>query len=203
MIDIPLQIILNALAAIVVVLIHEGVKYYYSLVLMHPIYREREDKRFRPKRYIDPIGLIFFTFGSIGWQKPGEFSPARFKDKERSLLSLSIIGLVANILVMLALIPLFRWLDQPLAMNSPVHTYLLYFVYRLIYFNFALVIINLLPIPPLDMSKIIYALNPSFYFRMIQNERIIHAVFILLLAFNIVFLFVNSIFVPVMQLFGI
>ncbi len=203
MIDIPLQILLNALAAVIVMLIHEGAKHYYALVLMHPIYREREDKRFYPKRYIDPIGLIFFTFGSIGWQKPGEFSPARFKDKERSLLSLSIIGLVSNILVMLALIPLYRWLYVPTSMNAFVQGYLIYFVGRLIYFNFALVIINLLPIPPMDMSKIIYALNPSFYFRMIQNERIIHAVFILLIAFNIIYLFVNSIFGPVMQVFGI
>jgi len=48
--------------------------------------------------------------------------------------------------------------------------------------------------------KISPALNPSFYFKMIQNERIIQAVFILLIAFNILSSFINSLFGPLYSL---
>lgn len=105
--------------------------------------------------------------------------------------------MAANILLILALIPIFMNLYG--TTRTVVGSYGITFVFRLIQYSFALIIVNLLPVPPLDMAKMIYSINPNFYFKMIQNERIIHAVFILLIAFNILNAFVMSLFTPIQQ----
>jgi Zn-dependent protease len=165
--------------------------------MLHPIYRKRKDLKVNLLKYIDPVGLILFVFTSVGWQKPGEYNPIQFKDKEKGFFFLMLVGMAANILLILALIPIFMNLYG--TTRTVVGSYGITFVFRLIQYSFALIIVNLLPVPPLDMAKMIYSINPNFYFKMIQNERIIHAVFILLIAFNILNAFVMSLFTPIQQ----
>ncbi len=197
MLSMTLRILISTIAAIVVVLVHELSKYYISLFLLHPIHRKRSDVKISPLKYIDPIGLILFVFSGVGWQKPGEYNPSKFKDKERALLTQSIVGIASNILLIVAMIPVYLAIKNT---NSVFVNQLALLVIFIIKYSFAIIIVNLLPIPPFDMSKIIYALNPSFYFKMIQNERIIQAVFILLIAFNILSSFINSLFGPLYSL---
>lgn len=194
MIDMTINIIISLFAGVIVMLVHELSKYYFSLTLLHPIHRKRQDMKVNVLKYIDPVGLIIFIFSGIGWQKPGEYNPSRFKDKEKGLLLVSIVGFLASILLMLALIPVFMYLYSTTFVGSK---YLIILVYKLISFSFALIVINLLPIPPLNMAKIIYALNPNFYFKLIQNERIIQAVFILMIAFGLLNVLVQVMFEPI------
>jgi len=192
-----LTILIYIVAALVVVLIHEVSKYYFSLSLLHPIHRKRSDMRVDVKKFIDPIGIFLFVFSGVGWQKPGEYNPSRFKDKEKGLLVLSVVGMGSNFLVMLALIPLFIYVNT---LKAETGYYLTIFIFQIIRYSFAIIIVNLLPVPPLDMTKIIYALNPSFYFKMVQNERIIQAIFILILAFGVLDDVVRALFYPFQQL---
>lgn len=182
MLEIFIRLLLSFIAAIIAMLVHEVPKYYVSLTLLHPIYRKRNDTKLSMLRFIDPIGLILFMFTYIGWQKPGEYNPARFRDKERSLFYLAISGFAASIFMIVALLPLFIYTKSMLTFGYYIIPELLY---KIILFSFSIIVINLLPIPPFNMAKIIYAFNPNFYFKLIQNERMIHAVFILLIAFNI------------------
>jgi len=197
MIKMILTILIYIVAALVVVLIHEVSKYYFSLSLLHPIHRKRSDMRVDVKKFIDPIGIFLFVFSGVGWQKPGEYNPSRFKDKEKGLLVLSVVGMGSNFLVMLALIPLFIYVNT---LKAETGYYLTVFIFQIIRYSFAIIIVNLLPVPPLDMTKIIYALNPSFYFKMVQNERIIQAIFILILAFGVLDDVVRALFYPFQQL---
>lgn len=194
MIEMTINIVLAFFAAIIVMLVHEVSKYYFSLTLLHPIHRKRQDMKVNVLKYIDPVGLIIFIFSGIGWQKPGEYNPARFRDKEKGLLVLSVVGTAANVLLMLAIIPIFLYMNTE---TTILGYYVLNFLYKLIRFSFALIIINLLPIPPFDMAKIIYALNPNFYFKLLQNERIIQAVFILMIAFRLLDVLVEVLFEPI------
>ena len=197
MIDMTINIIISILAGVIVVLVHEVSKYYFSLTLLHPIHRKRKDTKINFLKYIDPVGLIIFVFSGIGWQKPGEYNPARFKEKEKGLLVLSLVGFAASTLLIVAMIPLAMYLYKAELLFG---NYIFIFVYKLIYFSFALIVINLLPIPPLNMAKIIYALNPNFYFKLIQNERVIQAGFILMIAFGLLNILVQVMFEPLQLL---
>lgn len=197
MIAMTINIIISIFAGIIVMLVHEVSKYYFSLTLLHPIHRKRQDMKIHLFKYIDPVGLIIFVFSNVGWQKPGEYNPARFREKEKGLLILSLVGFAANTLLILAMIPICMYLYSS---DVFLGEYLFIFVYKLIYFSFALIVINLLPMPPFNMAKIIYALNPNFYFKLIQNERVIQAVFILMIAFGLINALIQVLFEPI-QLF--
>ncbi len=196
MLNMTLNLILSLVAGALVMMIHELAKYYFSLTLLHPIHRKRKDMRVNAIKFIDPIGLIVFAFSGFGWQKPGEYNPTKFREKERGLIMLAFVGICANVLVILSMIPLFFSVRY---IHGLLGNILAIFVYKMIRFSFALIVVNLLPMPPFDMAKIIYALNPSFYFKMIQNERMIQAVFILMIAFGLLGLVVEAMFYPIQQ----
>jgi len=141
--------------------------------------------------------LILFVFAGIGWQKPVEYKSSRFRDKEKGLIVLSSVGILMNVLLVLAVIPLFQY---NFFSDSAIASYFQPFLYYVIHHSFVLVIVNLLPVPPFDMSKIIFAVSSEFYFKLIQNERIIHAVFILLVAFGLLNMLVDSLFYPIARL---
>lgn len=209
MLSATLNIIASVLAALIVVIVYESSKYYISLTLLHPIHRRREDVKINPLKFVDPIGIILFVFAHVGWQKPKEYNASRFKDKDRALVVLSTTGILTCLILMLAVTPLYVTLFNGFN-GSLVSFFVARFCLFLIRFSFAIIIVNLLPIPPFDMTRIIYAINPSFYFKMIQNQRILQAVFVLLIAIpirgvglhrSVLSAFIDSMFDPLIKLF--
>jgi Zn-dependent protease len=134
-------------------------------------------------------------FLGAGWQKPFNFNTGRLRDKKKGLIAITLIGILSNLLLMAILIPIF-------VSTFNQNYYITKFLFIMILFNLAIVIVNLLPVPPLDMVKIIQALNPSGYFKFVQYEKVIQALFILFLASgfisNLVNIIINSIFSAMM-----
>ena len=120
--------------------------------------------------YIDPLGVIMFIFSGVGWQLPAEYNPQKFSQKQKGIMAVALTGLLSNLLFMSILIPLYSWVQVPIVQDL---------VLILIYYNFAITIVNCLPVPPFDMAKVIYATSPGTYFKLIQNQRIIHVCFYL------------------------
>ncbi|QUI23086.1 site-2 protease family protein [Vallitalea pronyensis] len=171
------------IAAVVVVCIHEYPKIFVYKYLEHPIYKKQTKVSLNPKKYIDPFGLICFVFLRVGWQKPFQFNYGRLKDKNKGLLAISLTGILSNLLFLTVLMPVYTnvyYINPELSM----------FISALMEFNMVMVIVNLLPVPPFDMAKIIQAVNPQTYFRFIQYEKMIQAFFILALAIGFVRRFV-------------
>ena len=167
--------VISLICAVIVVCIHEYPRIISYKYLVHPLYRKESQNSFNPLKYMDPFGIISFVFLGVGWQKPFYFNTGRLKDKKKGLLSITLIGLLCNLLVMAILIPIyFSILDT--------NVYLVTFVYNLMLYNIVIVIVNILPVPPFDMVKIIQALNPQLYFKFIQYEKVIQALFILVVA---------------------
>lgn len=183
--NILISMAIMIICAIIVVIVHEVPKSIVAHMLLHPIHKAKNKINTNVLKYVDPIGLIMFIFSGTGWQKPAEYKITYFRDKGKAVLSIALTGLLSNLVFMIVLIPLLRY-----KMNG----YLLTFIIYLIKYNFSITIINLLPVPPFDMSKIIYFFSPNAYFRLIQNERLIHVIFLLLLAIDIIPMMVESLF---------
>lgn len=175
--EILIDLIIQLSCGVIVMIVHEVPKSVTAHLAMHPLYRSSEKINKNVLKYIDPIGLIMFTFLGIGWQKPYEYNSSRYRDKSKGILSVALTGYISNLVFMVLLIPLAQ-----IDLNIRVH----YFIFILIYYNFAITFINLLPVPPLEMAKIIHSVSPNTYFKLVQNERMIHTVFILMLVFNII-----------------
>lgn len=110
-----------------------------------------------PLRHLDPLGTIaLFLFG-FGWARPVPINPYNFRDYRSGMFWVSFAGPLANFA--LALFGLFL-LHIPLKYGYYWGPYL-QFIDILVVFNILLGVFNLIPVPPLDGSKILTALIPE------------------------------------------
>lgn len=116
-----------------------------------------------PRKHIDPWGtllmpllLLFVSNGTFafGYAKPVPFDPRYFKDYKTGMLLTGIAGPAANLLMALAGAGLFRGLYL-LADVVTVPGIVLQMAYLFVYMNVLLMFFNLLPIPPMDGSRVV------------------------------------------------
>ena len=112
-----------------------------------------------PRAHFDPTGgvllavsFLFLGFG-FGWAKPTPYNPMNLRGGQWGEAIVSAAGPISNfVLAVAAAIPL-RWIEFA-GMNVPLlETFLFYFIK----INLVLMIFNLIPIPPLDGSKVLFA----------------------------------------------
>ncbi|MGC8981354.1 MAG: site-2 protease family protein [Minisyncoccia bacterium] len=114
-----------------------------------------------PIMHLDPIGSImlpiftFLTGGFIfGWAKPVPINPFNFKNPKRDMALVGIAGPLTNIVLALILALFFKLL---LFLNIPLNQDIFFTIIRI---NLILAIFNLLPIPPLDGSRVFLSFLP-------------------------------------------
>lgn len=175
--DILVTLGIQLVCGFIVMIVHETPKSLVAHVVMHPIHKSTHKINKNVLKYIDPIGLIMFMFLGVGWQKPFEYNSTKYKDKNKGILAIALTGILSNLVLMVMLLPLAQ-----VQMNIYAHILII----TLIYFNFSITLVNLLPVPPLEMAKIIHSFSHNTYFKLMQNERMIHTVFIFLLVFGVI-----------------
>ena len=162
-----------------------------------------------PSAHIDKRGaLMIFLFG-FGYAKPVEVRMRRFKKPKRDMALVALAGPLCNILQAFVALLLFYLLcsfdtGDVTEGNTPL-TYMALFFFYTAAINVNLAVFNLLPIPPLDGSRLATALLPSkYYYKIMQYERyIMIGLFVLLFTgilstplsyiSNFVFMFLDSI----------
>ena len=123
-------------------------------------YRLGDDTAFRagritvnPIAHVDPIGLILLFVAGFGWAKPVPVNPNNFSgDAGKGMMLVSVAGPAANMVIAFIAAVLLGLNWQIAYMNE-----ILYIIIRI---NVVLAIFNLLPIPPLDGSKILAGMIP-------------------------------------------
>jgi Zn-dependent protease len=118
-----------------------------------------------PLRHLDPLGTIMIFLVHFGWAKPVPVNPHRLKNPKKDMLWISAAGPLSNMLLALAsgiLLRLLFGLDMIPERHSMAGI-IVYMVFMSLQINLALAIFNILPIAPLDGSKILYGLLPAGY----------------------------------------
>ncbi len=134
-----------------------------------------------PMAHISPLGAFMIIFCGFGYAKPVSVNPRNFKDAKKGMALTAIAGPVSNLImgfVFVFLAVLFANFESTLITNSIY----LFFLYAAT-ININLAVFNLLPIPPLDGSRILQLFVPSkYYYKFLQYERyVVIVVFILIL----------------------
>lgn len=136
-----------------------------------------------PIAHIDPIGAIMIFLIGFGYAKPVPVNPRNFKDPKKGMAITALAGPTANILMAFV----FLFLKNAVAAFADTDTLVIkaivFFLYYAALINISLAVFNLLPIPPLDGSRLFQLFIPDkYYYKIMQYERyIIIGVFILLL----------------------
>jgi Zn-dependent protease len=122
-----------------------------------------------PLRHLDPLGTIMIFIVHFGWAKPVPVNPNRLRNPKKNMLWISAAGPLANMMLALASGLLIRVL-LTIGVTPDRHTaigLLFFMVIMSLQINLALAIFNILPIAPLDGSKILSALLPVRYEKLI------------------------------------
>jgi Zn-dependent protease len=110
-----------------------------------------------PLRHLDPLGSLFFLLAGFGWGKPVPVNAYALRTGRTGLTYVALAGPVANFAVAAAVAVIFRALQLAGLLDAP---FLREVVALIVYFNVALGLFNLIPIPPLDGYNVVLPLLP-------------------------------------------
>ena len=159
--------VLTALVALLAIVCHECAHGWVSYKLGDPTAKNAGRLTLNPLKHIDPIGILCMVLFRVGWAKPVPINPYHYRDRKKGIIYVSIAGPVTNFI--LAFISLL--IEGLLLKYSPSHNANWIFC-QLCYYsavvNISLGLFNLVPIPPLDGSKVLGELWPKaahFYWK--------------------------------------
>ena len=117
-----------------------------------------------PLKHLDPIGTILLLLVHFGWAKPVPVDPRNFKDPKKDMLYVAIAGPISNIITAIISGILLKFIVFNLASAGAFGAYtvpLIQFLVWMIFIGVVLAVFNMLPIPPLDGSRVLYGLLPD------------------------------------------
>lgn len=134
-----------------------------------------------PIKHLDLWGTLLMLFAGFGWAKPVPIDPNNFKNRKLGMALSALAGPVSNLLLayisMILLKILFILRDRNAGINNFVSDFLLYLFFYGALLNVGLAVFNLLPVPPLDGSRIFTLIFPEkIYFKIMKYENIIFGI---------------------------
>lgn len=108
-----------------------------------------------PLHHLDPVGALCLLLFRFGWAKPVPINPGNFRHPRRDTVIVSLAGAAGNILTAFVCAQLVRWVPGLFQSYGAQQ-----FILIMIYMNVGLAAFNLIPIPPLDGSRVLYVFLP-------------------------------------------
>ena len=124
-----------------------------------------------PVSHLDPIGTLMLFLVHFGWAKPVPVDPRYFTNPKRDMLWVALAGPASNMVLALlsGLAIRFINLNPGLLTSSVIGNSIGVMIVLSLQINLALAVFNLLPVPPLDGSKILFGLLPPQYEHLAYN----------------------------------
>lgn len=182
-----LDMVLRLAAVLLCLTVHETCHGLAAYALGDPTARRAHRLSLNPLRHIDWFGLLMMFAAGFGWAKPVPVNPNYFKKPKQGMALTALAGPVSNfLLALLTLLAARIFCD--VAAYSETNQRILDFLLMVAVLSIGLGLFNLVPIPPLDGSKVLFAVLPDrAYDWLMRNER-----YGMLLLFALVFFGVGS-----------
>jgi Zn-dependent protease len=145
----PLTFVLLAIPLLYSIILHELAHGWVADRMGDPTAKWQGRLTLNPLKHLDPIGTFMLFIVGFGWAKPVPVNFNNIQDTRKGLILVSSAGIMANMLLAFVAFFLFQLLSPT---PGGVPATLLYYLAQI---NIMLAAFNLIPIPPLDGSKIL------------------------------------------------
>ena len=137
-----------------------------------------------PLAHLDPVGLLALVLTRrFGWAKPVRVNPMNLANREAGMVMVSLAGPGANVVLAILLSAIIKLIYGAYGFRQEAIAFLVMALDQGVWINLGLAVFNLIPIPPLDGSKILAAVLSGdaarIYYRLEQYSYIILLVFIM------------------------
>lgn len=180
------NLLLSVVPALICITLHELAHGYVAYRFGDDTAKRAGRLTLNPLRHIDIMGLLMMVVFKFGWAKPVPVNMWKFKNPKKGMAITAAAGPIANLLIALVFLFLYGFLFALLHRPGRSLNWLLEMLYITAYLSIALAIFNIIPIPPLDGSKVLFScISDRSYTKLMYYERygmIILLVLVLLLS---------------------
>ncbi len=167
-----IDLALSVVPALICITLHECAHGWAAYRLGDDTAKRMGRLTLNPLKHIDFIGLAMMVLFRFGWAKPVPVDMRKFKNPKRDMAITAAAGPLMNLLVSIAALFLFGLLLPAVVLRGGWLSYLLDMFQITAYLSLALALFNIIPIPPLDGSKVLYSfLSDRSYMRLMRYER--------------------------------
>ncbi len=207
-------LLIRAIVIMTTLPVHEFAHGYVAYRLGDPTPKYQGRLTLNPLAHLDPFGTIMLVLTGFGYAKPVSVNTFNFKNRKRDMALVAFAGPVSNILLAIVVVVLYKLilcgeiLITGTLYSSSMFSVFTDILYQIAYVSVGLAVFNLIPVPPLDGSRIALIFLPErTYFKIMQYERYIFiALFVLLFTgildipinfiTNLIFKFINTVTYP-------
>ncbi len=175
------EILLCVPAALIALSVHEYAHGYVAYRLGDPTAKALGRLTLNPLHHLDPVGTLFMVLFRFGWARPVPINARYFKDPRKGMAMTAAAGPASNFLTAILAAVLYKLtalLGNAVLAAHQSDIVFFFFSYLVLFFwifhimNLGLGVFNLIPLPPLDGSRIFYIFLPSrWYFGVMKYER--------------------------------
>lgn len=158
--------------ALLCITLHELSHGYVAYLLGDNTAKNAGRLTLNPLKHIDIMGLVMMVVFKVGWAKPVPVNMYNFKNPKRGMAVTALAGPISNLLIGVVFLFLYGLLYSALADGSSFQKEILDMVEVTAYLSVGLAVFNIIPIPPLDGSKVLFsALSDDTYYKLMRYEQ--------------------------------
>lgn len=165
-------------ALLVSLILHENAHGVTALYMGDTTAKDSGRLSLNPLKHLSPLGTLSLLIFHFGWAKPVPINPYNFRKKKLGNFLVSISGIITNFLLAFISLVIFNFVISRVDANP----YLILFVKSMVQYNVLLGVFNLIPLPPLDGSKIVMTFLPDkVKYKLLSMERYTNMILIALI----------------------
>ena len=162
------NILLSIIPALICITLHELSHGFVAYKLGDTTAKDAGRLTLNPIKHLDIMGILMMVVFHFGWAKPVPVNMYRFRNPKKGMAITAVAGPLMNVLITIVFLFLYGLLFRPLGQENLV----LEMIYLTAYLSISFAIFNIIPISPLDGSKVLFSVLPSErYDQLMRYER--------------------------------